>query len=143
MTELVNVTEQIGIVTFAFSGLAAGIEAMMDVFGLMVLDFITTLRAGFIQDVLLNNAPVAFTNNHYFLVALISTGFTMTLLPLNVTIRNSVIHTADVIGSFIGGSVTWLLNPFDLQLGVLAKAICAAVIVWIGHKGWIFVPTLR
>jgi len=199
LTELVNIAEQIGIVTFAFSGVAVGIKAKMDIFGIMVLGFVTALGGGLIRDVLLNDVPIALTSNLYFILTLISTGFAITLLPLKVSIGNSVIHAADAIGtgafavtgvmigsnemfswapclalgmvtatgggilrdilasripkvlstqlnatgSLIGGSVTWLLIPHDLELAVLAGAVCTAVIVWVGHKGWLSMPSLR
>ena len=46
-------------------------------------------------------------------------------------------------GSLIGGSVTLLLVPHDFELTVLVGAVCTAVIVWIGHKGWLSVPSLH
>jgi len=199
LTELVNIAEQIGVITFAFSGVAVGIKARMDVFGLLILGLITALGGGLIRDVLINDIPVAFTNNRYFIVALISTGFALTLLPLKISIRNSVIHAADAIGtgafavtgvvigsnealswapclvlgmvtatgggvlrdilasripkvlnaqlnatgSLIGSSITYFLISGDVQLAVIVGAVCTAVIVWIGHKGWISVPSLH
>ena len=199
LTELVTIAEYIGIITFAFSGVAVGIKAKMDIFGIMVLGFVTALGGGLIRDILLNNVPIALTSNFYFIITLVSIGFAITLLPLKVSIRNSVIHAADAIGtgafavtgvvigsnemlnwvpclalgmvtatgggvlrdilasripkvlstqlnatgSLIGGSVTLLLIPYDLELAVLVGAICTAVIVWIGHKGWLSVPSLH
>ncbi|HIE84825.1 MAG TPA: TRIC cation channel family protein [Dehalococcoidia bacterium] len=107
LTELVNIAEQIGIVTFAFSGVAVGIKAKMDIFGIMVLGFVTALGGGLIRDVLLNDVPIALTSNLYFILTLISTGFAITLLPLKVSIGNSAIHAADAIGQVPLLSPVW------------------------------------
>jgi uncharacterized membrane protein YeiH len=63
------------------------------------LDFVTALGDGLIRDVLLNDVPIALISNLYFIITLISIEFAITLLPLKVSIRDSVIHAADAIGT--------------------------------------------
>ena len=90
----------------------------MDIFGLMVLGFVTAQGGGLVRDILLNNVPIALTSNLYFVITLISIGFAITLLPLKVSIRNSVIHAADAIGTG-AFAVTGVINRIkpDAQLG--------------------------
>ena len=70
------------------------------------MDFVTALGDGLIRDVLLNDVPIALISNLYFIITLISFEFAITLLPLKVSIRDSVIHAADAIGTDASDLVT-------------------------------------
>jgi uncharacterized membrane protein YeiH len=65
----------------------------------MVLGLVTALGDRLIRDVLLNDVPIALISNLYFIITLISIEFATALLPLKVSIRDSVIPAADAIGT--------------------------------------------
>jgi|TARA_B110000196_G_scaffold131082_1_gene113561 uncharacterized membrane protein YeiH len=65
----------------------------------MVLGLVTALEDRLIRDVLLNDVPIALISNLYFIITLISIEFATALLPLKVSIRDSVIPAADAIGT--------------------------------------------
>ena len=54
----VNMCNYIGDVAFAISGAVAGGEAGMDLFGCMLMGFVTALGGGSIRDVMLGNLPL-------------------------------------------------------------------------------------
>jgi uncharacterized membrane protein YeiH len=67
---LLSVFDYAGTFVFAAEGALAGIGARLDLFGLMVLSFVTALGGGIIRDVLLGaTPPVAIRNWRYPAVA--------------------------------------------------------------------------
>jgi uncharacterized membrane protein YeiH len=55
--------ELIGITAFAFSGATAAIEKRLDVFGILVLAFVTAVGGGTIRDMMIGSLPVAWLND--------------------------------------------------------------------------------
>jgi hypothetical protein len=67
---LLSVFDYAGTFVFAAEGALAGIAARLDLFGLMVLSFVTALGGGIIRDLLLGaTPPVAIRNWRYPAVA--------------------------------------------------------------------------
>lgn len=58
-----TVLELIGIIAFAFSGATAAIEKRLDVFGILVLSFVTAVGGGTIRDMMIGSLPVAWLND--------------------------------------------------------------------------------
>jgi uncharacterized membrane protein YeiH len=67
---LLLVIDLIGTFVFAVEGALAGINAGLDVFGLMVLAFITALGGGTVRDVLLAQVPGVLHSDVYAAAAL-------------------------------------------------------------------------
>ena len=57
---------------FGLEGASAGVNANLDVFGALVLGFVTALGGGIIRDLLIGDTPpAAFRDQHYMITALI------------------------------------------------------------------------
>lgn len=70
---IVFITELIGTIAFAITGVTAAIERHLDVFGALVLGTITAVGGGFIRDITLGNVPPAlFENPIYTVLAVIT-----------------------------------------------------------------------
>ncbi len=67
---LVAAADRIGIVAFALSGVAVGMRARMDLFGLAALGLVTAIGGGVMRDVVIGDVPRAFVTTDYLLFAI-------------------------------------------------------------------------
>lgn len=71
--EFSAVIELLGTISFAISGVFSAMLKRLDVFGVMVIAFITAIGGGTIRDVLLGNTPVAWMHSFYLPAVIICT----------------------------------------------------------------------
>jgi uncharacterized membrane protein YeiH len=70
---LLDIIEVVGVAAFAASGAIVAIEKKLDIFGIIVLAFVTSVGGGVIRDVVMNRGiPAFFSNYLYAGVALVS-----------------------------------------------------------------------
>ncbi len=62
MINLFEITETIGIISFAFSGFLIGVREKCDILGVTILAVLTALGGGIIRDILVNEIPYSITN---------------------------------------------------------------------------------
>jgi uncharacterized membrane protein YeiH len=62
-TKLLLTVDLIGVFVFALDGALTGIRANLDLFGVLVLSFVTALAGGVIRDVLIGDIPPASLRN--------------------------------------------------------------------------------
>ena len=73
-----QVIDILGTVAFAISGVSVAMNKRMDVFGLLIIAFVTSIGGGTVRDVLIGQTPVAWmTNMTYVYVILAATIFTI------------------------------------------------------------------
>ena len=65
------VMDSIGLVAFAITGALVGIEAQLNLFGVMLLAFITAVGGGMLRDMMVNEVPIVLTSDFYGTVALL------------------------------------------------------------------------
>jgi len=58
--KLLDVVEILGIFSFAFSGALAAMQKKLDVFGILVLTFVTSIGGGTVRDLIIGSLPVAW-----------------------------------------------------------------------------------
>jgi len=58
-----NIVELIGIVAFALSGALSAVQKKLDVFGILVLAFVTSVGGGTLRDMMIGSFPVAWLND--------------------------------------------------------------------------------
>jgi len=63
--------DSIGLVAFAITGAMTGIEAEFNLFGVMLLAFITAVGGGMLRDMMVNEVPIVLTSDFYGTVALL------------------------------------------------------------------------
>ena len=68
--DLVAVADRIGIVAFAVSGVAVGIRARLDLYGLVVLGLVTAIGGGFMRDIVISDIPRVLQTTDYLLFAI-------------------------------------------------------------------------
>ncbi len=71
-SRLFILSDALGLVAFSITGALVGVEAQLNVFGVVVLAFITAAGGGIIRDVLVNEVPALFSSDFYGSVAIFS-----------------------------------------------------------------------
>lgn len=67
-----EITNYIGIVAFAISGMLKGLKHRLDIFGVIVLGVITAVGGGIIRDMLLNEVPGSLLNERDAYLAVVT-----------------------------------------------------------------------
>lgn len=73
-----QVIDILGTIAFAISGVSVAMNKRMDVFGLLIIAFVTSIGGGTVRDILIGQTPVSWmTNMTYVYVILGATVFTI------------------------------------------------------------------
>ena len=65
------VMDSIGLVAFALTGALVGIESGFNLFGVMLLAFVTAVGGGMLRDMMVGEVPIVLTSDFYGTVALL------------------------------------------------------------------------
>ena len=85
-TEYLNVIEIAGIISFSISGVMAAQEKKLDVFGILIIAFITAMGGGTLRDILIGDLPVNWLlNGRNAGLVLISAALA---IPFHRTVKN-------------------------------------------------------
>ncbi len=63
--------DSIGLVAFAITGALVGMDAGFNIFGVMLLAFITAVGGGMLRDIMVNEVPMVLTSEFYGTIALL------------------------------------------------------------------------
>ncbi|WP_457593315.1 trimeric intracellular cation channel family protein [Hydrogenimonas sp.] len=63
--------DSVGLVAFSVTGALAGIESGFNIFGVMLLAFITAVGGGMLRDIMVNEVPMVLTSDFYGTIALL------------------------------------------------------------------------
>jgi len=74
-----NLLDLIGTLAFAISGALVSIDKKMDLFGVLIITFVTAVGGGTLRDVMIGRTPVGWMLNIDY-IFVITTGFIVTLL---------------------------------------------------------------
>ena len=96
--KLIVIVELLGVISFAFSGAVSAIQKRLDVFGVLIITFVTSIGGGTIRDLLIGSLPVGWLLD----INLITTIFITYLLSFFIhphagKIRN-IIFWMDTVG---------------------------------------------
>jgi len=71
--EFLKLIDILGIVTFAISGVSAAMQKRLDVFGILIIAFITAIGGGTLRDMMIGDLPVSWIRNiNYSIMILIT-----------------------------------------------------------------------
>ncbi|HXS58917.1 MAG TPA: trimeric intracellular cation channel family protein [Hanamia sp.] len=121
--ELLNLIDVLGTIAFAISGVFAAMQKRLDVFGILIIAFITAVGGGTLRDMMLGDLPVSWMRNisYFFIIVLTSA----VVVIFNNTINNFQ-KTLLVFDSIGLGLFTVLGIQKGIQFG-LHPAICIAL----------------
>lgn len=84
--EFIKLIDILGTVAFAVSGVFAAMEKKLDIFGVLIIAFITAVGGGTLRDIMIGDLPVNWMRSmNYFFIILITTVLAITF---NGTMRN-------------------------------------------------------
>jgi uncharacterized membrane protein YeiH len=146
---LVLTADRIGIIAFAISGVAVGVRAKLDLYGLAALGLSTAIGGGVIRDVVIGDIPRVFVNTDYLLFAFGATGAAVASVGLRWTTPGPVLKVADSIGTAAFAPTGALLAydagldwPAAMILAVLTatgggviRDVLARELPWVLHRG--------
>lgn len=78
--DILNIIEVVGVAAFAASGAIVAIEKKLDIFGIIVLAFVTSVGGGVIRDVVMNRGIPAFFSNYLYAGVIIASAVIVMLL---------------------------------------------------------------
>lgn len=121
--EYFKIIDILGTIAFAVSGVYAAMEKRLDLFGVIIIAFVTAIGGGTIRDLLVGDLPVTWIRNtNYFLIIIITA---IVVILFRSAIRNfqKTLLVFDSIG--LG-----LFTVLGIQKGIsfgLHPAICVAL----------------
>jgi uncharacterized membrane protein YeiH len=128
---ILEVTDNIGIISFALSGLLISYRERLDILGLFIIMFLTALGGGIIRDILTDHIPYSFTYYRPTLLVLsvMFIGLLFKLHRRESIERNFWYILSDATGliSFaIAGAILALESGFNL-FGIMFVALITAI----------------
>lgn len=69
---LITIIDYVGTFVFAISGVLAGVDRKLDLFGVFILGFVTAVGGGTVRDVLIGSTPVGWMQNEIYIYLIIS-----------------------------------------------------------------------
>lgn len=87
-----------GTIAFAASGALAGIRKKLDIFGVMVIAFVTSIGGGTIRDLLIGNLPVKWILDSYVILLMISVTILTVLFRKHIEKVDKTLVLFDTLG---------------------------------------------
>ncbi len=84
MTDLIQFIDYFGTLVFAISGVLIGVEKKFDLFGVLILGFVTAIGGGTLRDVLIGSMPVAWMQQDMYFYIILSS------IPLVYFFKNTI-----------------------------------------------------
>ncbi len=104
--KLFVVIDSIGLIAFSVTGALVAIELELNIFGVLLLSFITAVGGGILRDVMINEVPFVLTSQFYGIIALLNGGtlFVLHILevlnPLTIVISSTLALTIRLLAYF-------------------------------------------
>lgn len=93
-----QVIDILGTIAFAISGVSVAMSKKLDVFGLLIIAFVTSVGGGTLRDVMIGQTPVAWmTNMTYVYVIIAATVFTI-IFKRKINYLRTSLFLFDTIG---------------------------------------------
>lgn len=120
-------TDLSGTLVFAVEGSMAGAAARLDVFGVLVIGFVTAVGGGLIRDLLLGETPpAALRSGVYVGVILLGSAIVIGIYGLVNKIPDRVLTTLDAFGLALF-AVTGALKAVDKKLHLLPVVMLGVI----------------
>lgn len=95
---LLFVIETLGTVSFAFSGAVAAMNRRLDVFGVLLMAFVTSVGGGTIRDILIGDLPVAWMMDLDLIITVLATYVVALVFHTRLTHFSKVFFWMDTFG---------------------------------------------
>ena len=71
--KFIDIIEILGTIAFAFSGAYSAMQKRLDVFGVLIITFVTAIGGGTIRDLLIGSLPVAWILDLQIITTILTT----------------------------------------------------------------------
>ncbi len=88
--DIIKTLDYIGVFVFAMSGILAASEKKLDLFGGIIIAFVTALGGGTLRDILLNDKIGWITNTEYIYIVFIGAIFVLLFKKITKQIRKTI-----------------------------------------------------
>lgn len=95
--ELVSFFDYVGVAVFAISGSIFAIEKGLDIFGIYLIGFVTSIGGGVTRDAIMDNGIPIFFSDYIYIFAILISVTAVIFLKGNVPFKNTVV-ILDAIG---------------------------------------------
>ena len=65
--KLITIVELLGVMSFAFSGAISAMHKRLDIFGVLIITFVTSIGGGTIRDIMIGSLPVGWLQDNYLI----------------------------------------------------------------------------
>ena len=118
-----SVIEIAGTVAFAISGSFSAMQKRLDVFGVLIMGFVTAIGGGTIRDVLIGDTPVAWMRDYQLLLIILGTVIATILFKKYIKTLKTTLFLFDALGL---GLFTIIGTQKGINAG-LNPGICVAL----------------
>ena len=114
---VIYVIDILGTFAFAVSGALVALDKKFDMFGVLIIAFVTAVGGGMLRDIVINREPLTFRGVIYEEVAIL--GGVIVLIGL--FFANKFEHTQELVWLIVTGSILivfitmWLINQKGLR----------------------------
>ncbi|MFV0541567.1 MAG: trimeric intracellular cation channel family protein [Aestuariibaculum sp.] len=88
----------LGVIAFTISGVLVAIEKRMDVFGILIIAFVTSVGGGTLRDLLIGNTPVSWMQNITYTYVIVSTAILAIIFKSKLSYLRTSLFLFDTIG---------------------------------------------
>lgn len=122
--DLLQFIDILGTFVFAITGAIRGVDKKLDIFGIFVLSFLTSVGGGTIRDILLNEVPFYFKKEYYVLPIL--GGVFFVLIFKRISRYKDFLVYLDALGLGVF-SVSGFDKAMSLNVGFLGSIISGLI----------------
>lgn len=133
--EIVNI---LGTLSFAISGTSAAMRKELDIFGIVIIAFVTAIGGGTLRDILIGRLPVAWLQDNVAMTVIILGTITTIAFGTWVTKLNYTLFIFDALGLGIC-TIIGIQKGMELQF---SPGICIALGAMTGCFGGVIRDTL-
>jgi len=134
-SNFLNVIDILGTFAFAVSGVFSAMEKKLDLFGILIISFVTAIGGGTIRDVLVGNLPVNWLQNDVTILVIFTSALATILFGSYFKHLNAALFLFDALG--LG-----LFTIIGFEIG-LEKKFSGGICVALGTISACFGSVLR
>ena len=97
-SNFLNVIDILGTFAFAVSGVFSAMEKKLDLFGILIISFVTAIGGGTIRDVLVGNLPVNWLQNDVTILVIFASALATILFVSYFKHLNAALFLFDALG---------------------------------------------
>ena len=95
---MIYIIDILGVIAFSISGVLIAINKKMDLFGILIIAFITAVGGGTLRDLLIGNTPVTWMQNITYTYIILASSVAAIILRTKINYLRTSLFLFDTIG---------------------------------------------